>query len=149
MYIPDLAKYLPEWGEGEKEMNLIAVGWLDIDFPYPKGEISIDAQDKLEQFCSNAMIRNFGVEFCSLCSKDEFVTVPLKFGKIIQLFGTYEIRIPSSDGKKVYAAPDFILHHVITHNYKPPQEFLDSLLIAPLPGTPEFEKFAEPWSQYR
>lgn len=148
MYIPDLSSYPAQWGELENEMNLIAVGWLDREFPYTKGDVSLDFKKKLEIFCVKAMIRDFGVEMCTLCENNEFVNIVVETGKKVQLFGTYEIRIPSKNRNKIYAAPDFIIHYVTVHTYKPPQEFIDAVLSAPLPGTPEFEKFAEPWSKY-
>lgn len=147
-YIPDLSYHPRKLSVVEKEMNLISVGWLDAEHPYNTGNVPLEFIKRLESFCSNAIIRTFGVELCPLCDNNEFVVALLSTGKKIQLFGAYELRIPSDDRRKIYVAPDFILHYVTTHCYKPPQEFIDAVVAAPLPGTPEYEEFSKPWKKY-
>jgi len=147
MYISDLSKYPSRWGESETQMDLIAVGWLDSEHSYQQGTTSLEFRNRIELFCSNSIIRNFGVEPCALCKREPVIAV-LHSGIEVILYGTYEIRIPSHV-QRIYAAPDLILHYIIAHNYKPPQEFIDAVLSAPLPGTQEFEKFAESWSGFR
>lgn len=149
MYIPDLQNYSDYSSiELEKQLNIIAIGWLDAEHPYSIGDVPSEFKISLEIFCSKALIRDFGAELCPICEKFEAVRIKLASGKEISLYGTYEIRIPSKDGKKIYAASDFILHYVLTHHYKPPQEFIDAVLAAPLPDTPEYESFTNPWKKY-
>src|SRR5262249_8758090 len=38
----------------------------------------------------------------------------------------------------VYCAPDMITHYVEEHEYRPPQEFIDAVLVSPPPGTSEY-----------
>lgn len=147
-YTPELSSYQPRWGEAEKSLKLIAVGWLSITHAYTTGEVPKDFLLRLEMYCTNPIIRNYGIEPCPLCEEGP-VVITTHFGKNIKLYGTYEIRIPSPTESIIYAAPDLILHFVNSHLYKPPQEFIDAVLAAPLPGTPEFEQFAVPWKQYR
>lgn len=145
-FIPDLHDYSPySSGDRDKDFNVVAIGWLSSEHPYNVGYVPSEFRTRLEIFCSDPLIMNFAVDICPICQRLEAVTIELSSGEKISLYGTYEIRIPSQDGKKVYAASDFIIHHVVVHHYKPPQEFIDSVLAAPLPGTPEFEAFAKPW----
>jgi hypothetical protein len=146
MYIPELANYTSLGVE--KRLNIIAVGWLDLEYPYSTGNVSSEFRNRLEAFCSNPLIRNFGIDMCPICKKLEPVRIKLGSGKEFSLYGTYEIRIPSKDGKKVYATSDFIIHYVTVHHYQPPQEFIDAVLAAPLPGTAEYDEFTKPWEKY-
>ena len=146
-YISDLAPYPPTRVNEPYQEKLIAVGWLNLNHPYAKGTVSQDFVRCLELFCSNALLRIFGARPCTLCGNNEIVRVRLSSGKDVRLYGTYELRVPSISGDRIYAFPDIILHYVLAHNYKPPQEFIDSVLCAPLPGTPEYEDFVAPWKR--
>jgi len=148
MYIPDLSGYSPQWGDEEKEMNLIAIGWLSKAHHYNNGKVMPNFLRRLEDFCLKPMIQNFAIETCNLCREEEFVNFVTSAGKKIRLYGTYEIRIPSLDRSKIYAAPDFIIHYIVIHNYKPPDEFIDAVLNAPLPGTKAYEEFSLPWKRF-
>jgi hypothetical protein len=149
-YYPDLSVFPDPW-VNENHLNLVAIGWLDPEITYPKGKVSEVFIEKLELFCSYPMIMTFGIDWCHICNPSDepisFVKAKLRSGKEIQLFGEYDLRIPSPDGTKIYATSDFILHFVTKHEYLPPQEFVDAVMNAPLPGTPEFEKFAETWKE--
>lgn len=148
-YILDLASYLSIIINEPYQEKLIAIGWLNANYPFTHGTVQQNFVERLELFCSNPLLQTFGVRFCTLCGKEDVVKVALSSGNEIFLYGANEIRIPSVSGDKIYAAPDLILHYVLAHNYKPPQEFIDAVLTAPLPGTLEFEEFAIPWAQYR
>jgi hypothetical protein len=49
--------------------------------------------------------------------------------------GGNEIRVLA--GEKVFAAPVLIFHYVISHRYRPPEEFIQAVMRSPRPGSPE------------
>ena len=147
-HIPDLAPYPVTIIDESHQYNLVAIGWLNADHDYPTGDVPIDFLVRIEQFCTKPLIRTFGADFCSLCGVEEVIRMRLLSGKEFTLYGANEIRILSLDKDKVYAAPDLVLHYIVSHHYKPPQEFIDAVLAAPLPGTPEYDAFISPWKKY-
>ena len=46
------------------------------------------------------------------------------------LLGSAELRLVGRDGA-VYAAPDLVLHYVEHHNYLPPHEFVEAVMLSP------------------
>lgn len=147
-YIPDLSPYPVTKLDESHEYNVIAIGWLNPDYDYSVGDVPVDFVVKMEWFCTKPLIRTFGAEFCLICGVEEVVNIRLHSGKDFTLYGANELRILSLDKNKVYAAPDLVLHYIVNHHYKPPQEFIDAVLAAPLPGTPEYEAFTSPWKKY-
>ena len=147
-YISDLAPYPITEIDRSHKYDLVAIGWLNPVYDYPVGDVSIDFSIRIERFCTKPLIRTFGAEFCSLCGVEEVVQIQLQSGKKFTLYGANEIRILSLDRSKVYAAPDILLHYIVYHYYAPPQEFIDAVLVAPLPGTPEYDEFTNPWKKY-
>jgi hypothetical protein len=43
----------------------------------------------------------------------------------------------------LYIAPELVLHYVRAHSYLPPEEFVQAVLSAPLPGSDEFRAMVE------
>lgn len=150
-YYPDLMPINSPNNESLIYPNLVAIGYLDHSHPFQTGTTSKEFIERLELFCSYPMIMTFGVDWCRICNPSDepisFVKAKLSSGREIQLFGEYYLRIPSPDGTKIYATSDFILHYVTEHQYLPPQEFIDAIMNAPLPGTIEFAAFANTWKE--
>jgi hypothetical protein len=147
-YFPDLSYYPKVCCDEERGIKLIAIGWLDKGHTFQTGEISKEAIQKLEIFCSKPMILTLGKRDCPFCNTKGPIRMILGTGNELIIHGTDEVRIPSKDGKKVYGVPNLIIHFIKTHNYSPPQEFIDAVIAAPLPGTRAFNEFAIRWKDY-
>jgi hypothetical protein len=48
-------------------------------------------------------------------------------------------------GAVLFVAPEMVAHYVEKHGYLPPQEFVEAVLAAPLPGTPNYTDAVEPF----
>lgn len=147
-YFPDLSIYPKACCEEEQGMVLVAVGWLEKGHTFPKGKLSQDDIEKLEQFCLKPMIQTLGKRDCPLCDKRGPVKMIISTGKELILHGTDQLRILSTDRTKVYVVPNLIIHFVKAHGYTPPQEFIDAIQAAPLPGTRAYDEFSLPWKDF-
>ena len=126
MFYEDLSSYssfLKTPVEGVKN-----VGWLSSDIPFSKGLIDSNILVKLLQIIKSSNTVNFhvnpirGMHPCNLCGCDE-----VKIDNEDVWLGSSELWIPSTDGKTIFAVPTLIYHYIETHQYKPPQEFIDTL----------------------
>lgn len=124
MYIPDLTPIEPE-------PNVVAVGWLDEEHPFPRGEVGRDVLDRLFAFCAHPIQRTRGFH-PSPFTRRQRMGLPVWRGFRRLVLGSAEIRVPGP--MRSYRAPDLIFHYVRDVHYLPPQEFLDALLAAPPPG---------------
>lgn len=97
------------------------VGWLEAGRPYPTGPLPEAFVEKLAAV-QDAQRMNIcrGFHVCDLCPP----------GKRSPK-GNGEIRIPGEPGS-AYAAPSLIGHYVSTHDYRPPQAFIDAVLAVDL-----------------
>jgi hypothetical protein len=80
-----------------------------------------------------------GFHVCELCPRsadDMWPWPPLSVQEEEGEFfvGSAEIRVPAGDGT-TFAAPDMIIHYVTEHGYRPPDSFLDALVVLDVPGT--------------
>ncbi len=107
------------------------VGWLRRATPYPQGSVPPEFVDRLAAYCRDGLFHVWSrVQVCELCSPPHWPEPPaLCIG---------EIRVRAAGGR-VYAAPGLLLHYVVQHHYRPPREFIQAVLSAPLPGTPEYQ----------
>ncbi|MEV7677989.1 hypothetical protein AB0O64_05415 [Streptomyces sp. NPDC088341] len=76
----------------------LTVGWLEGDMSYTTGDVSVD---DWEQFGESA-----------------------RFGSSYRL-GNAEIRVVSDAGE-LYVAPNLVLHYIVDHGYRPPDEFIEA-----------------------
>lgn len=128
-YFPDLTIY--SYLSSQKEKGMINIGWLSKDHDFPKGEVP----DKLVSMLFELSKANFNAtrgfhrcEFCDYNGVDE----ALLTNKEALLtnkpgLGSAEIHVTSQDGK-TYSAPNLICHYIAEHSYKPPDEFIDTVL---------------------
>jgi hypothetical protein len=132
MYIPDLfrLKHLDE-------PLCLTVGWLDATHPYPQGTPAALFIERFWAFCDAPVHPTFGIHDCELCEPPTTVYQVQRGDETIYL-GTAEIRVFGSDAK-VYAAPTLIYHYVVDHNYLPPAEFIQAVLVGPLPNSAEYQ----------
>lgn len=117
-YFADLTPYT--YRPGEK--NTYNIGWLTAEKKFSKGKTSKEFQEILTDFCQNPpqQYATCGYHPCEFCGR---------------ILGGSEIRIVGDE--KIFAAPVLIFHYVITHSYRPPQEFIDAVMSAPLPDSDE------------
>ena len=124
MYYPDLTPYC--YLERESASNVLNVGWLDIEHPFPKRKASEELLDVLFETCRHVVIQTRGFHECELCDVASFGVEVSRNGQTRRL-GSAEIRVKGKDGIR-YAAPDLIYHYVAEHDYDPPKEFVEAVL---------------------
>lgn len=119
-YIPDLQTL---------ESGFVAVGWLHPDHPFSQAEPATNFVLKLTQFAersqASAMALGLGAaggyHTCEFCE---------------QAYGIANFGVPS--GEKLFYSPEMIAHYVEAHRYAPPAEYIEAILVSPLPGTREY-----------
>jgi hypothetical protein len=67
-----------------------------------------------------------GYHLCDLCGATEPIKIKTEAGEIA--FGDAEIHV--SQGTKVHAAPNLLVHYIAAHGYQSPQEFAEAGLAA-------------------
>ena len=120
-YIADLSNYC-YFATGPR---LRAIGWLESNQPYEiaptgKQEIACLREHLKEPF---GIVDFMGTHACTLCSS----RAPNETGELI---------IPSDS--VCYVAPKMIAHYVEVHRYRPPAEFLATLLRCPPQNSAEY-----------
>ena len=126
-HFPDLTPYT--YGPGrpleDRLPPLLNVGWLDRRYDYTRGPTTETFRSRLSLFCANPPFpgHSCGYHPCPFCGD--------------QVKCRAEITIPGRDAE--YQAPAIVDHYVIDHDYRPPDEFIDAVMSAPLPGSPEYE----------
>jgi hypothetical protein len=153
MKIPDLTEFPPDhhpspygfplpllsgekWGIGHlpEGSTLVAVGWLGNSVT-SKGSVEKDVLDALlEAYESNAVFSDgtAGWHDCELCPGPEAWYSDGKIGPLICWRGR-QIRLYGHGhhllrhGSIVYMVPALILHYILDHNYRPPEEFLKAV----------------------
>ncbi|MCB0121227.1 MAG: hypothetical protein KDE58_03225 [Caldilineaceae bacterium] len=130
-YYPDLTHY--QYRTDRLEDKTVNVGWLSNQRTYSEGETSPDFCARLLLLCKGLVNPTRGWHNCEFCESSPFDP---RFGNPLKPFGSAEIRVFYQD--KVYAAPNLIYHYVTQHNYKPPEEFIEAVLNAPLPDSSEY-----------
>jgi hypothetical protein len=125
MYYPDLTPY--KYMEGNVEPNTFNVGWLDKKHSYPTDSPSKVFLARLFRLCLDPVNRTRGYHTCALCQQPSFGLEVEREGRELSL-GAAEIRVIGKGGK-LFAAPDLIYHYVKDHNYKPPDEFIEAVMV--------------------
>jgi hypothetical protein len=129
MYFADLTTY-SYLRNNEEIPGVLNIGWLDIRYPFTKGDVLPVYIEKLAEIIltKRTVLLARGRHDCEFCieipkvvSEDNYV--PL---------GCSEIWIPA-ENNIIYAAPNMIHHYIVAHHYQPPQVFLDALLKVEFP----------------
>jgi hypothetical protein len=113
------------------EPRSVNVGWLAREYAFEQQVPSGSVLDALWNFCTISVRQTRGLHDCDLCGPEHRCFIAERHGRRIRL-GSAEIAVISRSGT-IYSAPDLIYHYVRTHNYRPPDGFLWSLLEAPRP----------------
>ncbi|MFN2200806.1 MAG: hypothetical protein ACK2UO_06340 [Caldilineaceae bacterium] len=123
--------YYPDLGtksQIDSGAHIRAVGWLDDKHKYSSGDAPPGLVLKLEQFAAKwaesvealGWPVACGTHVCELCGKFE---------------SSGNFGVPA---EVLFVCPEMIAHYVAAHAYLPPQEFVEAVMSAPLPGTPEY-----------
>jgi hypothetical protein len=118
-YFPDLTPHTYTPIHGQQVLN---VGWLDVDYPFPTGETSSEFREALRLLCEHPIFLHRGFHPCPFC--------PHSFGwppAQSERRGNGQIRVKGFNGIW-YAAPKLICHYVDKHGYLPPEPFVDAVL---------------------
>src|SRR3954471_11041976 len=119
-YIPDGAPF--ELPYSPAEDGLVAIGWLDGEVPFERGDVPRHFVDELRRICEHPVNLTRGLYGCMFCpGRPTWVTVPTATGE--HVVGHGEIRVSGAGGTR-YASPDMIIHYVEAHGYRPPDEFV-------------------------
>lgn len=132
-YLPDLSEYnyLAEF----ERPGTLAVGWLEMGQDFPAGPPEETVLSTLWMFCRTSVGHTRGIHLCPFC-RTQTGTEIKRDGESL-LLGTAEIRVFSQSGQ-AFAAPTLIYHYMADHQYRPPAEFVDALLMGPRPDSPEY-----------
>jgi hypothetical protein len=119
----------------------LSVGWLEPDHQFCKGPVEPEDVRLIANVLNHAVqlpIRPCGRHYCGFCQK---VGLPAKstqaFAGLEIDLGMRHLFIPGK-GSKVYVAPSSIIHYVLEHGYRPPEEFLVALRQCPPMGSPSY-----------
>jgi hypothetical protein len=99
---------------------LTAVGWLEVDHPYRRGEVDPDWLRALTEFAREPWqpVICSGVHRCSLCGPRP-VLDPIAFHRLV--IGASNLLIPGDH--EVFVAPELIVHYITGHGYRPTERF--------------------------
>lgn len=116
------------------------VGWLSSWIRYKKGNVSQEFLDCLWEYILFPINQNRCLFTCPLCTnlKNSKVIFTYKGAKV--RVGNAEIWVFDEKMRKVYIAPDAILHYIIEHHYIPPKRFIEAVLYGPKPTTEIYKK---------
>lgn len=106
--------------------NLINIGWLHSKYTFHRRKSDEPFLDKLFNLCLFPVEKTRGYHVCPFCKSSFGLEVERNGQKVI--LGSAEIRVRGLEGK-VYAAPNLIYHYVEAHEYSPPEEFIDAVLL--------------------
>ena len=124
MRIEDLTPYVYSKRKGIGDA--VAVGWLgEDDLTHKTGKTPVEVikilkQHKPQNLCRGVHMR----EYCDECG--------IEVGN-----GNGELWV--MNGNKLFIAPYLIIHYMEEHNYKPPKEFIDSVLNGFMPHSLGYE----------
>ncbi|MCP4540712.1 MAG: hypothetical protein GY832_26535 [Chloroflexi bacterium] len=139
-YYPDLSPY--EYHVGRKVLDALNIGWLDAVHNYSTGNVSDAFVDRLWDFCCVSVVQTRGSHRCELCTTSSSTQLAVQRGTKSLVLGSAEIRVFGGAGR-VYAAPNLIYHYVVEHHYRPPEEFIQAVLLGLQPGTSEYQELLE------
>jgi hypothetical protein len=110
--------------------KLLAVGWLDTDFPYPQGEVGEQFVAKLVELLTDPWqpAVAMGRHQCPFC-RFSGGPITFQFRNTSVSMGVNNLFVPASE--VVYVAPSLILHYIDSHGYMPPEQFRRAVMECP------------------
>lgn len=122
MYFKDLTTY--KYMDKEEALN---IGWLKKGHFFKTGEVPEEFIEKLWRYLRYPIQVCRGFHMCDFCKNTKTGMPTVTFKGETRKVGYYEIRVYGQD-EKLYAAPSLIIHYILQHHYKPPQEFIDAVI---------------------
>ena len=110
----------------DKEDSL-NIGWLEKGHKINRGDVPEEFIEKLWQYLRYPVHVCRGFHVCSLCKNIKSGVPVVEYKGEKRQAGYYEIRVWGKNGK-VYAVPSLVIHYILQHGYKPPQEFIDAVI---------------------
>ena len=115
---------------------IINIGWLSNEHFYEMGETEPEFIEKLTEIIINDYFYDYKFNrircnsSCKLCKESILQPyVDKKRNALMDMpLGFCELLIPSQVNNQYYASPGLILHYIRDHYYKPPQEYIDSVM---------------------
>ncbi len=144
MYFADLSPFTYD-GHIATLGSPLNIGWLDKDHTFCSGKVPDDFVEALWHFCETPIVQHRGFHACELCTENGPGLVTevhrnTSFGlgsRLICVFGT--------DGTP-YISPDLIIHYVLRHQYRPPDDYISAVVSGPRPGSHKYAILVRPFT---
>ncbi len=106
------------------DRTLRAVGWLERE-GFPTGRVPKECIDALVAALRGGILSDGyrGYHTCSLCGQFSTWVKWKRRSYSVQGHGHYLVQM----GQVVYMAPALLLHYILGHQYRPPDEFLEAV----------------------
>lgn len=126
--------YLAEHSLPPGSGPMLNVGWLGTELEFRRGETDPEIVEILASLVGEAKHLTRGYHRCEFCDAPPsggrarlglHQQVPTRDGSVV--LGSAEIHVTGEDGT-VYSAPNMIIHYIIEHGYRPPDEFQQAVL---------------------
>lgn len=125
MFFADLTKY--QYGLPHSIRDVVNIGWLGNGYSFETARPSAMFIANLYFWMGVARVNLLrGYHECDFCN-DRNERPFVEIDGVRTWLGSSEIWIPGKKGR-VYAAPDLVLHYIESHQYLPPQEFIEAVL---------------------
>lgn len=122
-YYPDLSVYDYDYYSPPEGMT---IGWLEKGHGFQTGEVETEDLENLSDLGHLAEGQSRGWHYCAFCGKRELQYAWSERFNSKYSLGSAEIRVRSDDGT-LYIAPNLVIHYVLDHGYRPPDEFLQAV----------------------
>lgn len=115
--------------------HLLAVGWLEWGREYPTGAVSEENYLHLQSLLQEPFepIGLLGSFLCEFCDRNPPA-------------GSANLFVPH-DGD-ILVAPELILHYIDTHDYMPPERFLNAIMELPAANGNDYEQSLKTHAPY-
>lgn len=123
VFIPDLHRDHPL---KQSHADTLPVGYLEAGHEYERGEVDVRVIDRLIEFSDwrDFLSDRLGLHWCSLCAAENLYGPDCRSSQ-------RSICVP---GEGVfYETSTWIMHYIISHGYRPPDEFCTAVLAAQAP----------------
>lgn len=120
-----------------EDTNTFNIGWLEGRKEINKGEVSQEFLDNLWEYMKCPIHITRGLH-CNIDLDEPGSYFKAVYNGCEIKLGNAEIRVIDKQAGCVYAAPNLILHYIISHNYLPPEKFINAVIKGPKPGSEEF-----------
>lgn len=107
--------------------GMVNIGWLDSSHEYRRGEVAEEVVDGLLRLVTRPDNQTRGLHECHFCGVI-YLQVDNPHSKTgTSLLGSAEIHVRGSSDDTVLVAPTLVIHYILEHGYRPPDEFLEAV----------------------